>query len=114
CPKPSLCPVNLQFYPGNGAGTFQPALPPQSVPAIAANKLVVGDLNNDGVLDLAFGTSLFIGRGDGTFTESANPLPQIGAFLADLNGDGFLDFVGLSTTSVLYSELRTPPDSSGF
>ncbi|HJZ63228.1 MAG TPA: FG-GAP-like repeat-containing protein [Candidatus Acidoferrum sp.] len=114
CSNTSPCPVNLQVYPGNGDGTFQPALPPQSVPAIAANKLVVGDLNNDGVLDLAFGTSLFIGRGDGTFTESANPLPQIGAFLADLNGDGFLDFVGLSTTSALYSELRTPPDFSGF
>jgi len=114
CSNTAPCPGSVQVYAGKGDGTFQPTLPPQPLPALPPSKLIANDFNNDGVLDLAYGVTMLIGRGDGTFTDSANSLPQIAALAEDLNGDGFLDFVGLSPTSVLYSELRTPPDFTGF
>jgi uncharacterized protein (TIGR03437 family) len=86
---------------GNGDGTFQPA---QLVsPAVA--DVQVGDLNGDGIPDLAVtflfggfliptGASLSIlpGKGDGTFGDATtfNLLftPWAASAIADLNGDG--------------------------
>ncbi len=87
---------------GNGDGTFQPPLedcPPFTIAAIG-----VGDFNHDGDLDLAtagsFGTASYVnillGNGDGTFRQGESypgeNSPQSIA-VADLNGDGNVDFV---------------------
>ena len=89
---------------GNGDGTFNaPAYYP--APAQPWN-VVVGDINNDGFLDLAVAAdgsssaTILQGNGDGTFKPAvfANTgASQVGSVaLGDFNGDGFLD---LATTS---------------
>lgn len=70
-------------------------------PGIAAEDVVLADVNNDGKLDLVLvgfnGYAVLLGNGDGTFQAPAvQPLP-FGSFrgltLADLNNDGILDLV---------------------
>ena len=92
-------PERLNFYKGNGDGTFQP--PVQSSPGIAylfSSK--TADLNGDGNLDLIFGTYggiiVLLGNGDGTFqqetTYGAPGNEDIqGIAVADFNGDGHPD-----------------------
>ena len=69
------------------------------------NSVAVGDLNRDGILDLAAvnsaddSISVLIGNGDGTFQPQvvyptgANGDFPTGLLIADLNGDGNLDLV---------------------
>ena len=70
------------------------------------NSLVTGDIDGDGILDLAWskiatggGAVMRLGNGDGTFTsESIITHPSVSynqqVVLADLDGDGRLDVVG--------------------
>jgi hypothetical protein len=97
--------LGLTVFLGNGDGTFTqaPAITPSSQVLVVS--IVAGDFNGDNIPDLAilsdlFGlaVSVFIGNGDGTFTQG--PSITVGPFAADLpvtmaagdfNGDGKLD-----------------------
>jgi hypothetical protein len=91
---------------GNNDGTFQRAVPYAigATNSTGSTQVLAGDLNNDGVLDLAvadFGSSgdgalisLLPGIGDGTFALRIDYPAGLGTdsvALADLNGDGLLD-----------------------
>jgi len=89
---------------GNGDGTFQAKM---DYPAgVDPRSVATADLNRDGILDLAVadngdrsgtteGSSILLGNGNGTFHVGAHygaiPNPVFVA-IADLDGDGLLDF----------------------
>lgn len=101
----------LVFF-GNGDGTFQS--PVKTVTQYDVGLVVAGDFNSDGKLDLIGEyysngieyAAVFMGRGDGTFTEEPSFIggQQRGlnvGVLGDVNGDGFLDVwtVGCGSTN---------------
>jgi hypothetical protein len=71
---------------------------------IGAGFVLTGDFNRDGKLDLVIsgqqGFSLFLGKGDGTFShflDVTDSTPEIAGMLAgDFNGDGILDIALLA------------------
>jgi FG-GAP-like repeat len=78
------------------------SLTPAGEPAAdLAFNVAIGDLNGDHKPDLVVGgvtgATVFLGRGDGTFTPKAQPNPPMGTAqaiaLGDLNGDGHPDLV---------------------
>ena len=82
----------------------QPRFPADALPA----SIVVGDFNQDGKPDLAFGYSsglqVFLGNGDGTFTQATgSPLTGAGLSLiaGDFNHDGKLDLAGIDNYNYL-------------
>lgn len=66
---------------------------------LLGSDLTVGDINNDGILDIAesgfAGFNYFLGRGDGTF-ESKRTLTGVAGSIQDINGDGLNDIAGSS------------------
>jgi beta-lactam-binding protein with PASTA domain len=81
---------------GNGNGTFHAA-----ASYAGGGSIVVGDFNGDDIQDVVIGNVLWLGKGDGTFVQSPNPVcagcgsPFGGSLVAgDFNGDGFLDLAG--------------------
>ena len=97
---------------GNGDGTFRNgqslSVPPPNGGSTTIENIVVGDFNNDGVLDLAFandGTSaieVFFGVGDGTFSNApaiiADPTGMANRIaVGDVNNDGNLDIVAFQS-----------------
>jgi FG-GAP-like repeat len=99
---------SLAFFAGNGDGTFNP--PVTLTTLTNPQRVVAGDFNNDGKLDFAVvGTdpsgqnwefNIFLGHGDGTFTQSrAQTFPILSTlsvrqfFAIDLNHDGKLDLL---------------------
>jgi len=83
---------------GNGNATFR--APITLVVANAGSALAIGDVNNDGRLDVmardgAFVANVFLGNGNGTFLVRQT-FANSGAFestLGDVNGDGNLDII---------------------
>ena len=91
------------FLKGNGDGSFTSGTPqPLANPVTGA--IVTADFNEDGKLDLATGTYILPGNGDGTFATPIN-FGGTGEVLAtgDFNGDGRPDLVtqGPSEVAVL-------------
>lgn len=96
----------IEVHLGNGDGTFtaMPLLTPMH-PTIYA-KTTVGDVNNDGKLDVValtsgespypFGLTTFLGNGDGAFFEAfhvEHVFNEAEIALVDANDDGNLDVV---------------------
>jgi hypothetical protein len=91
---------------GNGDGSFQPAVKYSA--GLGPFAVAVGDLNGDGVQDLAvvngfsIDVSVLMGKGDGTFRAAVHyavgpNTPTISVLaMKDMNGDGILDLVVLS------------------
>ena len=81
---------------GNGDGTFQA---PANNAVFAPDSLAIGDLNDDGKLDLVVGgdsPSLYVllGNGDGSFQSPVSYSAggyNVGVAIGDFNGDGKLD-----------------------
>jgi FG-GAP-like repeat len=82
--------------PGNGAGGLIANTDlSASGSCLDTDSVCAGDLDRDGVLDVAFESGLwFRGVGDGTF-HPASPLGTRASELLDLDGDGDLDAVSM-------------------
>jgi len=102
--------AGISVYPGNGNGTFGPAL--LTAGSFIPQEIVTGDFNNDGNLDLMMadfsgGLLLLLGNGDGTFQAPATIAP-VAVFLAvgDFNNDGNLDvaFYGVAGVHVFLGD----------
>jgi len=106
CASVNLTAYSLSIYTGKGAGTFQP---PASAIASGPTAVASGDLNGDGLADLAAAdpnnggsVQVFLANGDGTFQLPANyPLAtghdllngEGAIYVVDANQDGHLDIV---------------------
>jgi hypothetical protein len=107
----------FSVFPVRGDGTFQAPIF-TSIPAGVPTAMAPGDYNGDGKFDLLvgfiteqfptniFSVQLLLGQGDGTFqptgailVAAANPFAAVAK---DLNGDGKLDAVVLSTGPDLF------------
>ena len=109
CPGTPFSGRRLFACLNQGDGTFS-MLPPAVLETNGAATLAAGDFDEDGVPDLFLGTqpaSVVLGRGDGTF-EVGDPIlldaTAIDVDLADVDGDGHLDAVGVVPDNGTYLE----------
>ncbi|HWB83542.1 MAG TPA: FG-GAP-like repeat-containing protein [Bryobacteraceae bacterium] len=89
----------VSVFPGRGDGTF--GAPVQTAVSSFA-ELVMTDFNGDGLPDLATGSDIFLGKGDGSFLAPrhyfSGDLQSTYAFgAADFDGDGRADLVAGSS-----------------
>ena len=114
--SPSQDGRKLYLLLNQGDGTFQ--MPPTLIVDYTVSRgqrLLVGDLDNDGHLDIVSGHGYLVswmGRGDATFQAPivSNVGPDGGTkymTLADLDGDGFLDVAATSFSSSLQGQTLT-------
>ncbi len=101
-------PTTLSVFLGSGDGTFSG---PQGydLPGWTAKSVDVADFNADGHLDVAvsigaYGTSVILGRGDGTLAEEVSRVAATSALeVADVNLDGRPDLaVGVAAAVWTY------------
>ncbi len=99
----------VAFFAGDGTGKLLPPvttpLDREFSPATFVFAITSGDLNNDGVPDLAVtdqnaqepGTFVYLGQGDGTFKKGQNLGGILNAAIGDINNDGCQDVVTIDT-----------------
>jgi len=96
--------VYYEVQLNNGNGTFAAGTTIQTEASFGAgSSITLGDVNNDGNLDVGYGSSendlvyVKLGNGNGTFgtaaSYSAGTNPGEGVQFADLNRDGYLDLI---------------------
>jgi hypothetical protein len=94
--------ATIDIYLNNGTGGF--TLKTAIATPVTNNIVLAADFNQDGKLDLAAESSvttnpitIWLGNGDGTFTQAANPpvgaVSVASAAEADFNGDGIPDII---------------------
>jgi hypothetical protein len=93
----------INVYPGKGDGTFGSPIVSDTV--VGVSRMLVADFNGDGKLDLAVlfqgTTTIFLGRGDGTFfQQQVFRSPSSAMATGDFNRDGNLDLVVTGNRSV--------------
>jgi hypothetical protein len=93
----------INVYPGKGDGTFGSPIVSDTV--VGVSRMLVADFNGDGKLDLAVlfrgTTTIFLGRGDGTFfQQQVFRSPSSAMAAGDFNRDGNLDLVVTDERSV--------------
>jgi len=107
-------PTGVHVYQGDGTGGFTGVTASTTLPTSGKWRgVAVGDINDDGNLDLAatsgYGSSdgihVYIGDGAGLFTDNSSGLPTdqdkgSGVVLADFNNDGNLDVAAGGSPSV--------------
>ncbi len=102
---------SLAVMLGNGDGTFRAAV--NVLSGAAVRRLALGDVDHDGILDLAaaienpqftYNFAFLAGNGDGTFRAAANLPATLYRFsgvgstaIVDFDGDGFRDILVAST-----------------
>ncbi|MDR3774192.1 MAG: FG-GAP-like repeat-containing protein [Terracidiphilus sp.] len=97
-----VSPGGVAILFGNGDGTFTPA-GPDADPSGDFGLIATGDFNGDGIPDLVatnyaefgFAPTIFLGKGDGTFTAATASFPldyfPTSIVVGDFNSDGVLD-----------------------
>src|SRR5262249_49950221 len=100
-----------QVFLGNGDGTFNffVKAPPPDISN--GNRVLVSDVNNDGLLDLAAidqqpglssnAIDILLGQGDGTFARSqqvSTTGDAVGFVIGDFDNDGYVDLATVSST----------------
>jgi hypothetical protein len=103
----------IEVMLGNGDGTFRPG--PSSATILAGSEgFALADVNGDGIIDAVVsgalrsstgGIAVSLGNDDGTFQQgtfySTGPASTVvGPVIGDFNGDGILDVIVVSDTSV--------------
>jgi cysteine-rich repeat protein len=110
---------DIAIFTGNGDGLFSS---PNAVPAPISVDLAIGDLNNDGLFDLALSNSdgqinadlvILLGEGAGVFSLEPLQFPLGNVvpdelLLADLNADGALDVALIDQTQKIFVFLSEP------
>jgi hypothetical protein len=100
----------LYLLRGQGNGAFQQPVPLLSLSFASITKMITGDFNHDGKLDLASGgydtpgIILLLGNGDGTFRKPVvSPTGEIAALAAaDINRDRILDIIAVDRVNERY------------
>jgi len=121
---PSGFNANACVLLGNNDGTFQD--PVLYTVGNSPQGLALGDVNNDGILDLVVAdtgddglVSVLIGNGDGTFaakTDYSVGNGPINVALADYNGDGLLDIATANqanTASIILQQISETATATG-